>query len=80
MSRVPVRIAVLGDALPEGWARLQPAACPCCVGRAQLPVELARMLRRQRPPGIQIVLSDSAHEAALRRTLGAPPLSDYVEL
>jgi len=26
MSRVPVRIAVLGDALPEGWARLQPAA------------------------------------------------------
>lgn len=80
MSRVPVRIAPVGAAAPGGWAVLRPGACPCCVGRAQLPVELARLIRHERPPGVQIELADPAHEPALRRALGERPLADYVAL
>ena len=80
MSRVPVRVARAGAAAPGGWATLRPSACPCCVGRAQLPVALARLIRRQRPPGVQIELADLTHEPALRRALAEWPLSDYVAL
>jgi hypothetical protein len=50
------------------------------VGRAQLPVELARLIRQERPPGVQIELADLTHEPALRRALSERPLSDYVAL
>jgi hypothetical protein len=50
------------------------------VGRAQLPVELARLIRQERPPGVQIELADLTHEPTLRRALGERPLSDYVAL
>ena len=80
MSRIPVRIVLMGAAAPGGWASLRPRACPCCVGRAQLPVELARLIRQERPPGVQIELADLTHEPTLRRALSERPLSDYVTL
>lgn len=80
MSRVPVRVAIGTAEPPAGWAALRPAACPCCVGRAQLQVELARLIREQRPRGVLIELADAGHLPALRRALAEWPLSDYVAL
>ena len=80
MSRVPVRV-VIGTAEPaEGWAVLRPAACPCCVGRVQMQVEVARLIREERPQGVLIEVADAGHLAALRRALAEWPLSDYVAL
>lgn len=75
-----MRLVAAASATPAGWAVLRPAACPCCVGRVQLQVELARLLRQQRPRGVQIELRDAAHLSAVRRALGEWPLSQYVEL
>jgi hypothetical protein len=80
VSRVPVRVVIGAAEPPEGWAALRPAACPCCVGRVQMQVELARLIREQRPQGVQIELADAGHLAALRRALAEWPLSDYVAL
>lgn len=43
-------------------------------------IELARLIREQRPPGVQIELADPAHEPTLRRALAKWPLSQYVAL
>jgi hypothetical protein len=43
-------------------------------------VELARLIREKRPPGVQIELADPAHPPALRRALAEWPLSQYVAL
>jgi hypothetical protein len=80
VSRVPVRVVVGAAAAPEGWAALRPRACPCCVGRVQMQVELARLIREQRPRGVQIELADASHLPALRRALAQWPLSDHVAL
>ncbi len=80
MSRVPVRVAPPCAPAPAGWASLRPDACPCCVGRVQMQVALARLIRERRPAGVQIELADFTHEPALRRALGEWPLSQYVAL
>lgn len=80
MSRVPVRVASGGAKAPAGWVTLRPSACPCCAGRVQMQIELARLIREQRPPGVQIELADPAHEPTLRRALAEWPLSQYVAL
>ncbi len=80
MSRVPVRVSSVGHEPPAGWVRLRPRACPCCVGRVQMQVELARLIREERPPGVQIELMDVTHAPALRRALAEWPLSQYVAL
>jgi len=80
VSRVPVKV-VLGPAEPpEGWVALRPSACPCCVGRVQMQIELARLIREVRPRGVVIELADPDHLPALYRALGEWPLSDYVAL
>jgi hypothetical protein len=43
-------------------------------------VELARLIRQERPPGVQIELADPTHAPALRRALSEHPLADYVAL
>ena len=77
MRRVPVKLALPGAEPEPGWAMLRPSACPCCVGRVQLQVELARLVREQRPPGVLIVVAEDGHRDMLRRALGAWPFSDY---
>ena len=81
MNRTPVRV-VAGprSEAPPGWVALRPAACPCCVGRVALQVELVRLLRVQQPPGIMIEVADPSHMPALRRALGEWPLSEKVVL
>jgi len=78
VSRVPVRlVAGPAETLP-GWAVLRPGACPCCVGRIQMQVDLVRVVREERPSGVLIELPDPSHRHALRRSLGEWPFSDYV--
>jgi DNA-binding NarL/FixJ family response regulator len=77
---VPVRVVVEATEPPAGWAALRPRSCPCCVGRVQMQVELARLLRERRPRGVLIELADASHLPAVRRALAAWPLSDYVAL
>jgi hypothetical protein len=80
VSRVAVRIVAEAAEVPSGWVVLRPGACPCCVGRVQLQVELARLIREQRPRGVIIRLPDPEHAPGVRRALGEWPLSAYVEL
>jgi len=80
MSRVPVRVVVGAAEVPSGWVALRPRACPCCVGRVQMQVELVRLIREQRPRGVQIELADASHLSALRRALAEWPLSAYIAL
>lgn len=81
MSRVPVRV-VAGprSEAPPGWVALRPSACPCCVGRVAMQVELARVIREQRPRGVVIELADPAHAPAMCRALSEWPLAEEVEL
>jgi len=65
---------------PAGWIALKPRNCPCCVGRVELQVALARVIREQRPRGVLIELADASHQTALRRTLAEWPLAQYVRL
>ena len=78
MSRVPVRLAPGPCEPPSGWAVLRQSACPCCVGRVQLQVDLVRLVREARPRGVVIELPDPAHRRALRRALGEWPLTEHV--
>jgi hypothetical protein len=78
VSRVPVKLASSGADPAAGWAVLRPGACPCCVGRIQLQVELVRLVREQRPAGVLIEVPQEGHRYALRRALGEWPFSDYV--
>jgi hypothetical protein len=50
------------------------------VGRVELQVEIARLLRQQRPQGVLIELADASHLAALRKALAEWPLAQYVRL
>jgi hypothetical protein len=75
-----VRIVTGASVAPAGWALLRPSACPCCVGRVQLQVELVRLMREGRPRGVAIELADASHLPPLRRALGEWPLAQYVVL
>lgn len=79
MNRVPVRL-VAGrlPELPAGWISLKPRNCPCCVGRVELQVELARVIREQRPRGVLVELADASHLPALQRALSEWPLAQYL--
>lgn len=78
MNRVPVRVE--NGPPPPGWVTLRTRACPCCVGRVELQVALARLIRAQRPPGVLVALPDAAHRPALLRALAEWPLAQYVRL
>jgi len=73
-SALMARVAV---ARPD-WAVLELLNCPCCTGRVELQVKLARLLREQRPARVLIGLVESSHGAALRRVLATWPLAQYV--
>jgi len=78
VNRVPVRVE--NGPPPKGWIALRTRACPCCVGRVELQVELARLIRAQRPQGVQIELPDASHRPALLRALAELPLAQYVRV
>ncbi len=79
--RVPVRVeAGPPPEVPAGWVALRPRHCPCCVGRVELQVQIARLLREQPPRGVLIELTDASHLPALRRALAEWPLAQYVRL
>jgi len=60
------------------WAVLELLSCPCCTGRAELQVRLARLLREQRPARVLIGFVEASHGAALERVLSSWPLAQYV--
>ncbi len=60
------------------WRALAPAACPCCVGRVELQVSLARLLREEKPARVLVELPDATHLAVMRKALGEWPLSRYL--
>jgi hypothetical protein len=78
VNRVPVRVE--NGPPPPGWVALRTRACPCCTGRVELQVALARLIRTQRPQGVLIGLPDAAHRPALLRALAERPLAQYVQL
>jgi len=81
VNRVPVKISAgLPTESPAGWVALRPRNCPCCVGRVELQVEIARLIRERRPQGVLIELADAGHQPALRRALTEWPLVQYVRL
>ncbi len=90
MTRTPVHIVTGAPsatrALVErllaarpGWAKLAPVGCPCCTGRVETQIALARLLRDPRPERVLLELADEQHLAALQRALGEWPLARYVE-
>jgi hypothetical protein len=90
VSRVPVHVVTGSDRALAGalmarcaaarpdWAVLALQTCPCCTGRAELEVGLARLLRDRRPARVLIGLCVSEHRAALERTLRSWPLAQYI--
>ena len=70
-------MARLAAARPT-WAVLELLSCPCCTGRAEIQVRLARLLREQRPARVLVGFVDSSHGAALARVLANWPLAQYV--
>jgi hypothetical protein len=81
VNRIPVRVvAGARSETPPGWVALRPTACPCCVGRVALQVELVRVIREQQPRGVVIEVPDPAHVPTLRRALSEWPLSEQVVL
>lgn len=90
MNRVPVHVITgaeraLGSAFiarcaaeRRDWDTLELADCPCCTGRAELQVRLARLLRERRPVRVLVGFVEPSHRAALERVLTSWPLSKYV--
>lgn len=62
-----------------GWRELTPRGCPCCSGRVETQITLARLLREVAPERVLLELADEQHLQALQRALGEWPLSRYVE-
>lgn len=62
-----------------GWRGLATRSCPCCSGRVEAQVALARLLREAVPERVLLELSDEQHLRALQRALGEWPLARYVE-
>lgn len=61
------------------WRELTPRGCPCCSGRVETQINLARLLREVAPERVLLELVDEQHLQVLQRTLGEWPLSRYVE-
>lgn len=61
--------------LPEDLA-VTPLApgCPCCLGQVPMRVALVRLLRRDRPQHVLLVLAGEAHLARARALLADPTL------
>ena len=78
MNRVPVKVA--SGPPPEGWIVLRTRGCPCCVGRVEMQVELARLIRERRPPGVLIELADAGHRASLLAALAEAPLAQSLRV
>ena len=90
MKRVPVHVvagapnsgqsALMARLTKERseWAAISPRACPCCVGRVELQIALARLLRERRPERVLVELADGEHLKALERVLAEWPLGQYV--
>jgi len=76
-----VRKAVIARLLRArpGWRELAPRGCPCCSGRVEMQVTLARLLREAAPRRVLLELADEQHLRALQRALGDWPLARYVE-
>lgn len=62
------------------WAALTPRACPCCLGRVETQVLLARLLRERRPKHVLLELGDVQHLTPLQRVLEESPLAQYVQV
>lgn len=77
-SAVRVLVARLLAARP-GWAKLDPVGCPCCTGRVETQIALARLLREAKPGRVLLELADEQHLPGLRRVLSEWPLARYVE-
>lgn len=92
MRRVPVHVVsgterAIGSALMarctaarSDWGVLKLQCCPCCAGRAELQVRLARLLREQHPARVLVGFVEPSHRVALERVLSSWPLSQYVVL
>lgn len=90
MSRVTVHVVIGTEralasvligrcvAARPDWAALELLACPCCSGRAELQVRLARLLRERHPARVLIGVVEPSHWTALGRVLTSWPLSQYV--
>jgi len=74
------RSALVAKLLAEHrtWRALTPAACPCCVGRVELQVSLARLLRDEKPARVFVELPDATHLGAFRKALAEWPLAQYL--
>jgi hypothetical protein len=66
-------------AAKSGWRAFAPRGCPCCTGRVETQVGLARLLREAAPDRVLLELPDPQHLPALERALGEWPLARYVE-
>jgi len=60
------------------WAGLELQSCPCCTGRAELQVRLARLLREQQPVRVLVGVVEPSHHRAFERVLAGWPLAQYV--
>jgi G3E family GTPase len=56
------------------------AGCPCCVGRVNLRVALARLLRTARPARLFVELDAASHVEATIRLLAGPWLASVLAL
>lgn len=65
-------------AAKSGWRAFAPRGCPCCTGRVETQVGLARLLREAAPDRVLLELPDPQHLAALARALREWPLARYV--
>lgn len=92
MKRVPVHfvtgparasvteLVVRLTASRGNWRSLAPRACPCCVGRAELQVTLARLLREEQPARVLVEIANPEHLGAAQRVLAEWPLGPHVEI
>lgn len=60
------------------WAGLELQSCPCCTGRAELQVRLARLLRERHPSCVLIGVIEPQHLPGVERVLATWPLVQYV--
>jgi hypothetical protein len=74
-ARDPIRRLL---AARPGWAVLELRSCPCCTGRVELQLRLARLLREQQPTRVLIGFVEPSHRPALERALTSWPLSQYI--
>lgn len=84
--KIPVHAIVGPPDMRQAWLRdlhvddavLSPAACPCCAGRVEIQITLARVMRERRPQRIFVELANEEHLGAFGRALNQWPLNQYV--